>query len=58
MNRIRREGLTEMALVEALSHVYSSYRLDAAPPSHTAAGERDEKPAQVMCSEAGVGHGQ
>jgi hypothetical protein len=53
LNRIRREGLTEMALVDALSHVYAAYGLDAAPPSHTAAGERDEKPAQVVCSEAG-----
>jgi len=53
LNRIRREGLTEMALVDALSRVYYLYGLDAAPPSHTAAQERDEKPAQVVCSEAG-----
>ena len=54
LNRIRREGLTEMALVDALSQVYSAYGLDAAPPSRTAAGERDEKPAQVVCSEVEV----
>ena len=53
LNRIRREGLTEMALVDALSRVYYLYGLDAAPPAHTAAQARDEKPAQVVCSEAG-----
>jgi hypothetical protein len=54
LKRIRDEGLTEMALVDALSRVYSAYGLDAASPSPTAAQARDETPAQVVCSEAGT----
>ena len=54
LKRIRDEGVTEMALVDALSHVYSAYGLDAASPSPTAAQARDETPAQVVCSEAGT----
>jgi hypothetical protein len=54
LNRVRREGLTGMALVDALSRVYHLYGLDVAPPSRREAVNENEDLARVVCSEAGV----
>jgi len=54
LNRVRREGLTGMALLDALSRVYHLYGLETSPPYEGASeseGPNDELP-RIVCSEA------
>ena len=52
LNRMRRDGLSDTALLVALTHAYSVYGLDAeAAPTEIAADQNDELP-RVVCSES------
>ena len=52
LNRLRRDGLADTALLVALTHAYSVYGLDAeAAPVETAADQNDELP-RIVCSES------
>jgi hypothetical protein len=51
LNRVRREGLTGLALLEALDKVYHMYGLsDVQPQREVSEGENDTLP-RIVCSE-------
>ncbi|HHH41555.1 MAG TPA: helicase, partial [Chloroflexi bacterium] len=52
LNRIRREGLKGMALLEALSQVYHLHGLQAARREEAHAGEENDDLPRIVCSEA------
>ncbi len=51
LNRLRREGLTGRALLEALTQLYHLHGLDALPHPERAHGEENETLSYVVCSE-------
>ncbi len=54
LNRIKREGLTGMTLVDALGRVYHLYALDVAATSPESAMDENEALTRVVCSEGVV----
>ena len=51
LNRIQREKLTRMGLLDALSRVYHLYGLDIAQPRRGTGGEGNEGLSRIVCSE-------
>ncbi len=56
LNRLQREGLQGLALVRAVSQIYTTYRLDLDIAQHNAAHRVDEEDQvpRIICSQAGV----
>jgi hypothetical protein len=52
LNRIQREKITGMPLVEALSQAYHLYGLETAQPRVGSAGEGNDDLPRIVCSEA------
>ena len=52
LNRIRREGLTGMALLDALSKVYHLYGLEVRQLRKETAGDENDELPRIVCSEA------
>jgi superfamily II DNA/RNA helicase/HKD family nuclease len=55
INRIRREELRGLPLLEALSQVHSLYRLEELRPAEAAAIEQNETLTRIICSEGLLG---
>jgi len=55
LNRLRREGVTAMALLHALTQVYHVYGLDKAQPREGTPKVSDGDLPRIVCSEALVG---
>jgi hypothetical protein len=52
LNRIQRESLSGMVLLDALSQAYHLYDLQAAPSPQADAGEENDDLPRIVCSEA------
>jgi hypothetical protein len=52
LNRIRREKIAGMPLVEALSQAYHLYGLEITQPRVGSAGEDNDELPRIVCSEA------
>jgi hypothetical protein len=52
LNRIQRERLAGMPLVDALSQAYHLYSLEAVQPRAQSAGEGNDELPRIVCSEA------
>ena len=52
LNRVHRESLVGMALLEALSRAYHVYGLDVAPATRQEGVDANDELARIVCSEA------
>jgi len=52
LNRIKRDGITGLALLDALSKVYHLYGLDIEQPHRSRESEENDELPRIVCSEA------